>query len=414
MSQAPTPYTRQKNFVSDATNNPSITVPQISTGLDAEFVAVQDSLNTAINRLGEIQRDDGALRDAIVSAQSLSPSLLSLLGLKGVVLRGAWAAPVAYAQGDVVGKDGGTYFCAIAHTSDSIGANGNNGFELALLNGKWLTLEAPYNNSTSVQRFIANGSQKLFALGVTGTINTTNVFIDGVYQNKNTYSVTTGAESFDGVLFPTPPPSGSTIEVVVGASVSVAVLIPENSIGTDKIIDGSITTPKLASGAVTGEKLASGAVSQNLGFTPVDTSDSRLSDQRVPQDNSVTSAKIVNNSVTLAKIATDAKALMSKAWVIFNGTTSPATIRSSYNVSSVTKNGTGDYTVNFATAMTDANYACFGTGHGISVNAPRIITIQSNIDGTAPNKTTTSVRVFSTQGTTASDSVNLSFGVFGN
>ena len=46
-----------------------------------------------------------------------------------------------------------------------------------------------------------------------------------------------------------------------------------------------------------------------------------------------------------------------KAWVNFNGTTSPGTIRSSYNVSSVTKNGTADYTVNFATAMADANYA---------------------------------------------------------
>jgi hypothetical protein len=32
-------------------------------------------------------------------------------------------------------------------------------------------------------------------------------------------------------------------------------------------------------------------------------------------------------------------------------------IRSSYNVSSITKNGTGDYTVNLATAMADANYA---------------------------------------------------------
>jgi hypothetical protein len=32
-------------------------------------------------------------------------------------------------------------------------------------------------------------------------------------------------------------------------------------------------------------------------------------------------------------------------------------IRSSYNVSSVTKNGTGDYTVNFSTAMADANYS---------------------------------------------------------
>ena len=66
MSQAPTPYERQKNFVSDATNNPSITVPQIATGLDAEFVAVESSLNDTINRLSELQRDDGALRDELL------------------------------------------------------------------------------------------------------------------------------------------------------------------------------------------------------------------------------------------------------------------------------------------------------------------------------------------------------------
>jgi hypothetical protein len=48
---------------------------------------------------------------------------------------------------------------------------------------------------------------------------------------------------------------------------------------------------------------------------------------------------------------------VAKAWVNFNGTTSPGTIRSSFNVSSVTKNGTGDYTVNFTTAMADANYS---------------------------------------------------------
>jgi len=44
------------------------------------------------------------------------------------------------------------------------------------------------------------------------------------------------------------------------------------------------------------------------------------------------------------------------AWVNFNGTGTVA-IRSSYNVSSITDNGTGDYTVNFATALSDANYA---------------------------------------------------------
>ena len=43
------------------------------------------------------------------------------------------------------------------------------------------------------------------------------------------------------------------------------------------------------------------------------------------------------------------------AWVNFNGTGTVA-IRSSYNVSSITDNGTGDYTINFATALSDANY----------------------------------------------------------
>lgn len=45
-----------------------------------------------------------------------------------------------------------------------------------------------------------------------------------------------------------------------------------------------------------------------------------------------------------------------RAWVNFNGTGTVA-IRASGNVSSITDNGTGDYTVNFATAMADANYS---------------------------------------------------------
>jgi len=53
-----------------------------------------------------------------------------------------------------------------------------------------------------------------------------------------------------------------------------------------------------------------------------------------------------------------------RAWVNFNGTTNTGgfcTIRGSGNVSSVSDNGTGDYTVNFTTAMPDANYASFAS-----------------------------------------------------
>jgi hypothetical protein len=49
-----------------------------------------------------------------------------------------------------------------------------------------------------------------------------------------------------------------------------------------------------------------------------------------------------------------------RAWVNFNGTTNTGgfcTIRASGNVSSVADNGVGDYTVNFTTAMPDANYS---------------------------------------------------------
>ena len=45
-----------------------------------------------------------------------------------------------------------------------------------------------------------------------------------------------------------------------------------------------------------------------------------------------------------------------RAWVNFNGAGTVA-IRASFNVSSITENGTGDYTVNFTNAMVDANYS---------------------------------------------------------
>jgi hypothetical protein len=48
-----------------------------------------------------------------------------------------------------------------------------------------------------------------------------------------------------------------------------------------------------------------------------------------------------------------------RAWVNWNGTGTVA-IRASFNVSSITDNGTGDYTVNFTNAMPDVNYSAVG------------------------------------------------------
>ena len=51
-----------------------------------------------------------------------------------------------------------------------------------------------------------------------------------------------------------------------------------------------------------------------------------------------------------------------KAWVNFNGAGTVA-IRAQYNVSSITDNGVGDYTVNFTTALSDANYSVCATSN---------------------------------------------------
>ena len=52
-----------------------------------------------------------------------------------------------------------------------------------------------------------------------------------------------------------------------------------------------------------------------------------------------------------------------KAWVNFDGTGTVA-IRDSFNVSAITDNGTGNYTVNFTSAVSNANYAVAVSGSG--------------------------------------------------
>jgi hypothetical protein len=75
-----------------------------------------------------------------------------------------------------------------------------------------------------------------------------------------------------------------------------------------------------------------------------------------------------------------------RAWVNFNGST--GSIRSSYNVSSITINGTGNYTITYTTALPNANYSVAGsnaylaTGTGgnkiwLSINGTNGITTTS-------------------------------------
>lgn len=78
---------------------------------------------------------------------------------------------------------------------------------------------------------------------------------------------------------------------------------------------------------------------------------------------------------TTGTVLNDATVGVCRAWVNFNGTSTVA-IRASFNVTSITDNGTGDYTANFTTAMTDANYSMTSssanTGPTMSIASPQL------------------------------------------
>ena len=100
---------------------------------------------------------------------------------------------------------------------------------------------------------------------------------------------------------------------------------------------------------------------------------------------------------------------LAKAWVNFNGTGTVA-IRASLNVSSITDNGTGDYTVNFTTAFADVNYCSLATGTG---NFNTTIDGYANIRDPQTEKKVGSVRVQQIIGTsTPFDTNNMNVAIF--
>jgi hypothetical protein len=98
------------------------------------------------------------------------------------------------------------------------------------------------------------------------------------------------------------------------------------------------------------------------------------------------------DSAQFATVSGTAPIYPCRAWVNFNGSGTVA-IRDDGNVSSITDNGTGDYTVNFTTAMPDVNYAMLGTGRRPVSTADAIVCYNRT---TSP--TTAAVRIATTNG----------------
>ena len=73
----------------------------------------------------------------------------------------------------------------------------------------------------------------------------------------------------------------------------------------------------------------------------------------------ITLTSIVDNTGNTVPSTTLVKGA-AKAWVIFNG--SAATVTNSYNVSSITRTSTGQYTITFTNAFLNTTYCCISNG----------------------------------------------------
>jgi hypothetical protein len=193
-------------------------------------------------------------------------------------------------------------------------------------------------------------------------------------------------------------PTGDPVDASALSGLTAAVAaVPDNTISTAKIAFSA--TDKLlgrsTSGAGAGEEITCTSFARTV-LDDADAATARTTLGIVAASDTV--AGIVELATTAeTQTGTDATRAVTpaglsatspiKAWATFNGTT--ATLIASSNVASVTRNGTGDYTVTFTNAISDANYCV--TGSTIDINTFAVISkatgsvrVSSRDPGTSP------------------------------
>ena len=167
----------------------------------------------------------------------------------------------------------------------------------------------------------------------------------------------------------------ATVTQIVNADISATAAIADSKLA-------AIST----AGKVSGNAITSGTIG---GSTAISTTGT-ISSGTITANLTGT---VTGNASGLSSPASNG---LAKAWVNFNGagtytlgTPTAATIRSSHNVSTITKNANGDFTVTFSSAFPNANYAVMVSAQGAANNALSVI----RAGAAATMVTTTSVRV---------------------
>lgn len=107
----PSKYTQGYDFSEFQDANPSTPVP--ASSLDNELANISQSTEELRDAIMDVRRSDGALKNNIVTRDSLSSNLLALTGAD----RGDWVTATAYVVGDLVTQSSRQYQCLVAHTS---------------------------------------------------------------------------------------------------------------------------------------------------------------------------------------------------------------------------------------------------------------------------------------------------------
>jgi len=119
-------------------------------------------------------------------------------------------------------------------------------------------------------------------------------------------------------------------------------------------------------------------------------------------------AVLASNASLMTTPSGTAPSFLSRAWVNFSGTGTPA-IRGSGNVSSITDNGTGNYTINFTTAMPDVHYSVSGMASDVGGTGNRgLVSLYTGVTTPAVG----SFRIFTFADSTQTDNNYINVSIF--
>lgn len=122
MSQPP-PFVISTDFSDEESTGVSGRSTVRTAALDALFTSAKSTFDAILTNLALIQRDDGALKDQVVTLFALNASVLAYITVNGGTIRGDWVTATDYDVKDVVVSGTGTYVCAVDHTSGVFAAD---------------------------------------------------------------------------------------------------------------------------------------------------------------------------------------------------------------------------------------------------------------------------------------------------